>query len=302
MNEELRDLYEADQGDRRAGQLSPDIVERDRARRRRVAELLDAGAAESGEDFVHAAMVFQHGDGLGDFQRAHDLALRAAELGHRPGRWLAAAALDRWLMHQGRPQKYGTQYRSSGAGYELYGVDPATTDDERAEWDVPPLAEARRRADDMARGRASTPSIFTGAPAVTFRAGGLELHIHVVDGAPQQQRLTPAPLQDGDPVPSWLPPGLTVGRLEYGFGAVDDAGEMRLAWFRPTVPMVIGWRRQDGPLPRPEEIEVAGATGIWCGLADGGAVLLLGRPDDQSWMVGGKCTREELLRVAESLP
>ena len=150
MNEELRQLYEADQGDRRAGQLSPDVVERDRARRQRVAELLEASAAESGEDLFHAAMVFQHGDGLDDYQRARDLALRAAELGHRPGRWLAAAALDRWLMRQGRPQKYGTQYRVTDGGYELYEVDPATTDEERAEWNVPPLAEARRRAKDLA--------------------------------------------------------------------------------------------------------------------------------------------------------
>jgi len=302
MNEELRQLYEADQADRRGGQLSPDVSERDRARRRRVAELLDAGAVESGEDFFHAAMVFQHGDGLDDYQRARELALRAAELGHRPGRWLAAAALDRWLMRQGRPQKYGTQYRSSGDGYELYEVEPATTDDERAEWDVPPLAEARRRAGDMAALPARAPSIFRGEPAVTFMAGGLELRIHVVDSAPPQERPTPAPLRDGDPVPAWLPHGLTAGRLEYGFAAVDDAGEMRVAWFRPTVPMVMGWREQDGPVPRPEEIEVAGATGIWCGLAEGGAVLLFGRPDGSRWMVGGKCSRDELLRVAESLP
>src|SRR5215469_19517 len=190
MNEELRHLYEADQDDRREGWLSPEVGDRDRARRHRVAELLDAGAAESGEDFFHAAMVFQHGDRLDDSQRARDLALRAAELGHRPGRWLAAAALDRWLMRQDRPQKYGTQYRSSGDGYELYEVDPATTDEERAAWDVPPLAEARRRAEDMAAHRSSSAvSTFRGEPAATFRAGGLELRIHLVDSGPQQQRL-----------------------------------------------------------------------------------------------------------------
>jgi hypothetical protein len=303
MSEELRQVYEADQADRRGGHLSPDVFERDRTRRRRVAELLDAGAAESGEDFFHAAMVFQHGDSPDDYQRAHELALRAAELGHRPGRWLAAAALDRWLMHQGRPQKYGTQYRLSGDGYELYEVDPATTDEERAEWDVPPLTEARRRAEDVARRWPhTTAGIFSGEPAATFRAGGLELRIHIVDSVPQEQRPIPTALQDGDPAPSWLPPGLTAGRLPYGFGAVDDAGEMRVSWFRPTVPMVMGWREQDGPVPQPEEIVVAGAVGIWCGLADGGGVLLLGHPDGRRWMVSGRCSREELRRVAESLP
>jgi hypothetical protein len=299
MNKELRQLYEADQGDRRADGTPADVIERDRARRRRVAELLDAGAVASGEDFFHAAMVFQHGDGLDDYQRARELALRAAELGYRPGRWLAAAALDRWLMRQGGPQKYGTQYRITSGQYELYEVDPATTDEERAEWDVPPLAEARRRAEKLnPRG----PYPLMGEPAVTFRAGDLELRIHVVASVPPPQRLSPTPLQDGDPVPAWLPPGVTAGRLPFGFGAVDDAGDLRVGWFRPTVPMVIGWREQDGPVPQPEEVEVAGVTGIWCTTAEGGGVVLLSRPDGQQWMVGGKCSREELVRVAESLP
>jgi hypothetical protein len=151
MHQELRDLFEADQADRGSAVLPRDLIERDRSRRRRVAELLDAGAAHIGEDFFHAAMVFQHGETPEDYQRARDLAMHAAELGHRPGRWLAAAAQDRWLMHQGRPQKYGTQYMAKGEVWELYKVDPETTDAERAEWDVPPLAQARARAEEMTR-------------------------------------------------------------------------------------------------------------------------------------------------------
>jgi hypothetical protein len=306
VNEELRELYEADQGDRLAGEMPPDVVERDRARRRRVAELLDAGAGEAGEDYFHAAMVFQHGEDLGDYQRAHELALRAAELGHRAGRWLAAAAYDRWLMNQGKPQKYGTQYRGVGDRYELYEVDPATTDAERAEWDVPPLAEALRHAEDMLARmpRRVAGGFALGAPAVTFRAGDLELQIHVVPASsgPPPQMPAPTPLQDGDPVPSWLPPGLTAARVQQGFGAVDEAGELRIGWSRPTVPMVMGWREQDGPPPQPEAVEVGGGTGILCQAVEGWLVLVLGRPDGQRWMVGGKGTREELLRVAESLP
>jgi hypothetical protein len=114
-----------------------------------------AGAAETAEDFFHAAMAFQHGDELADYWRAHELALRAAELGHETGRWLAAAAYDRWLVHQGKPQKYGTQYRRVGDEIELDEVDPATTDEERAEWNVPSLAGARRRAPEL---KARTPA------------------------------------------------------------------------------------------------------------------------------------------------
>jgi hypothetical protein len=48
-------------------------------------------------------------------------------------------------MAQGRPQKYGTQAHrcSDDAPWELWPVDSATTDAERAEWDVKPLAELR---------------------------------------------------------------------------------------------------------------------------------------------------------------
>lgn len=306
VNEELRELYEADQADRLAETMPADMVERDRARLRRVADLLDAGAAESGEDFYHAAMVFQHGNGPEDFQRARELALRAAEMGHRPGRWLAAAALDRWLMTRGEPQKYGTQYRASGDRYELYRVDPATTDEERAEWDVPTLAEARRRADDLTAARPPGGGVpfAPGPPAVTFRAGDTELQIHVVvaESAPVPAMPAPAPLEDGDPVPAWLPQGLTPGRLPYGFGAVDEAGELQVMWTRTTPPLVMGWREEDGPPPRPEAIEVAGVTGIWCPSAEGWSLLLFTRPESGGWMVGGRGPREELVRVAGSLP
>jgi hypothetical protein len=92
-------------------------------------------------------MVFQHGERLEHFWRAHELALKAAELGHpQPARWLAAAAYDRWLMCQGQPQKYGTQYIAEEVYWKLSDIDPATTDTERAAWGVPPLAKALARA------------------------------------------------------------------------------------------------------------------------------------------------------------
>jgi len=303
VNEELRRLYEADQADRTGDGLPSDLRERDRARRQRVTELLDAGAAETGEDHHHAAMVLQHGEDLADYLRAHELALRSADLGYRRGRWLAAAAYDRWLMHQGRPQKYGTQYRGTADGYELYEVDPATTDEERAEWNVPPLAEARRRAADMqARWPIRQPAV---TPAASLKVGDLELGVFVFAARtqPPPKMPDPTPFEDGDPVPAWLPPGLTPVRQAQGFGAVDEAGELRVAWHRPAAPMLLGWREEDGPPPQPEAVELRGSTGIACRSAlDGWEVLLVGRRDGQRWMVAGRCSREDLVRVAESLP
>jgi hypothetical protein len=92
-----------------------------------------------------------HGDTPEDARNAHILALRSSELGHRPARWLAAAAYDRWQMYQGKPQKYGTNYVFDGRVDRLWDVDPNTTDEERAEWDVPPLAEQLRKAQEANR-------------------------------------------------------------------------------------------------------------------------------------------------------
>ena len=109
MNTELQALYEQDQADRSVffEQLDHEqvqqVLQRDRARRQRVGELVGSEALQAPEDYFHAAMVFQHGETLEDFWRAHELAGRGAELGHPDCRWLAAAAYDRWLTNQGKP-------------------------------------------------------------------------------------------------------------------------------------------------------------------------------------------------------
>lgn len=152
MDRELRALYEEGQADHSADEPAPDLVARDAARRAKVEQLIDRGALVTADDHYHAAMVFQHGVSPEHVWRAHVLARTAAELGSRGSpqwqhaRWLAAAAYDRWLVQQGRPQKFGTQYQAREGRWDLYEVDPATSDRERAEWGVPPLHEAIARA------------------------------------------------------------------------------------------------------------------------------------------------------------
>ncbi|MDI1443499.1 hypothetical protein [Polyangium sp. 6x1] len=136
------------------------LRERDRARRAQAESALDLlrerGGA-SADDLFHAAWLFNHGDHPGDARRAHELAREAAERGFLPARWLAAASYDRWCMYEGRPQKYGTQFVPDGARHRLWDVDPTTTDAERAAWDVPPLAEQLRRAEELTRTEPQPP-------------------------------------------------------------------------------------------------------------------------------------------------
>jgi len=153
MNQELKLLYEQDQADRLAWQkyTQKQMMQRDRLRHRRIKELIADEALQVAEDYFHAAMVFQHGEMLGDYWQAYVLARKGAALGHRPSYWLTAAAYDRWLMNQGKPQMYGTQYTLKEGKWVLYEVDPTTTDAQRAEWNVPPLAQALQRAEEMNR-------------------------------------------------------------------------------------------------------------------------------------------------------
>lgn len=162
MNEELKEIYDADVFEHAQGYShgTGDYLamrERDRQRREWLKALIANGKLRVAIDYFHAARIFQHGDEPEDAWQAHQLALKAVELGEEGARWLAAAAYDRFLMYQGKPQKYGTQYVSDGKRQRLWELDPQTSDEERAKWDVPPLAEQVRKAEEASRLHPPTP-------------------------------------------------------------------------------------------------------------------------------------------------
>jgi hypothetical protein len=150
-NPELARLFEADQADRMPeGGKAVDwtsVGPRDREREARVKALHEAGDLRTGKDYHRAAMVLQHASTPEDYLLAHEFCVVALAKGERDARWLAAATEDRLLMTIGRPQRFGTQYRSSGPDkpVKLYEVGPGVTDGLRRELGVPTLAEARER-------------------------------------------------------------------------------------------------------------------------------------------------------------
>ena len=107
----------------------------------------------------HAAMVLQHGEGSEDILLAHVLSTAAAFQGHEGGRWLSAAALDRYLHRSGSPQLLGTQYVKA-ASDDPYRMDPDAPwsqgayndwlpDRIRAAYGVPAKAEQEERVKRM---------------------------------------------------------------------------------------------------------------------------------------------------------
>lgn len=154
LNPELARMFREDQEDRAGSHEDTEwqeVDKRDSERRRRVREIMESGGARQADDYYHAAMVFQHGLEPEDHDRAHQWCLKALELDaeHSNARWLAAASKDRALMWRGRPQLYGTQFQIVDGKWILWEVDPDVTDEERARWDVPPLAVALKRADEL---------------------------------------------------------------------------------------------------------------------------------------------------------
>jgi hypothetical protein len=162
MNNELQALFRADKDERinHPDFGTPEYLalrERDAERRERLQNIVASEGLEELEDYYNAAWILNHGETVEEIWQAHILARKAVELGLRRARWLAAATYDRWLMYQGKAQKYGTQIVPDGKRQRVWDVDATTSDDERAEWDVPSLAEMEKRAEEVTRNETMPP-------------------------------------------------------------------------------------------------------------------------------------------------
>lgn len=148
----LAQLFAQDQADRAVQPIDwSKVAPADQARRREALQLLNAGRLSQGEDFYHAAFLFQHGDCPQHYELANLLAQQAMRRGYPAAGWLYAATFDRWMLSLGRPQKYGTQFvtEPEGCVVKLAPYDPATTDAERTRLGAPALAVALRQADKL---------------------------------------------------------------------------------------------------------------------------------------------------------
>lgn len=160
-NAELTRICDEDQKDRQAedpGKVDWSVVaKRDAERLKRTKEIAAQGGLKVADDYFRAALVLQHSPETADYEQAHLWCLKAVELDPDlpDARWLAAATEDRYRMSQGKPQLYGTQFKKDkedGPWY-LWQVDPSITDDERAKWDVPPLASAKAHVEELNGGK-----------------------------------------------------------------------------------------------------------------------------------------------------
>jgi hypothetical protein len=150
-NPELTRLYDEDQKERQNWQsMTQDQIDamsrRDTVRRKRAAELLQSGAVKTGEDYEHAAFLFQHGAEPSDYLLAHILAMTAVGVESKRSPWLSTATLDRYLHSIGKPQIFGTQL-DAGIPFDKSLVP----DSVRKANCVPSVADQGRMVDAVAK-------------------------------------------------------------------------------------------------------------------------------------------------------
>lgn len=142
--DELWGEYEADVHRARA-LAEPDATTRATVHERadRARALAQEGGLENGQDFLHAAVLLVESERPADWALAAELGNAAAELGAPLGLRVAAEAIDKDLVAQSKPQRFGTQFTwdSTNQMWRLHPVDPTTTDEERAGMGVPPYAD-----------------------------------------------------------------------------------------------------------------------------------------------------------------
>ncbi|PCK30320.1 hypothetical protein [Pseudoalteromonas piscicida] len=152
VTSEIKQMFELDQKMINEGLTDSQGSAR---RRERVLELVASNRIDSAEGFFYACIILQHtpkATGSDNYYAStsyenHLLAFylckQAYELNFEVAGWYAGAAMDRYLLSQGKSQRYGTHWRLNKKG-DMYihdPVDPHFSDAERAKLGIEPLVE-----------------------------------------------------------------------------------------------------------------------------------------------------------------
>lgn len=159
-NNRIAQLLEQDQKDRKGFPNTAlswkEINVRDEARREEILSMLKKGELRTAQDFFFSAVIFHHGQTDDHYRLAASLAWIAAtiEPENKDHLWQTASTWDRFMVKRGRPQWYGVQpkFNKKGRREGRHPIDEsAVTDEERARFQVKPLAEIRRLGNGSAR-------------------------------------------------------------------------------------------------------------------------------------------------------
>jgi hypothetical protein len=89
------------------------MMKNDLERRKRVGEIFGEGCFNTAKDYMAAALIYQHGTTPDHFFQTFIWANKAAQLGDKNGKQLAALGIDRYLMSIGKKQLFGSQFTAA---------------------------------------------------------------------------------------------------------------------------------------------------------------------------------------------
>jgi len=147
---QLEQLYLDDKSDRQLfdeGKVSEQQLRQNDAHRQEALNRILPTLVETEIWNCHyACLLLMHSwsDDPATYKLAHDYARKAIKLGSNVTKWLYAASLDRWLVSQGKKQKFGTQFNTATG--IICDYDSNTSDQERGDYGVPPLSELINRS------------------------------------------------------------------------------------------------------------------------------------------------------------
>lgn len=139
--------------DRRGGSAAVFKLTKERqdARYAEMAERVTREELTTAEEHFYAGAVLVRSSNIEHLLLAESSGRRAVILGDLRGRPVAAEAVDRIAMIEGKPQVFGTQYVYNyvTGNWQLYLFDDSTTDAERADVGLPPLAWFKDRVEQL---------------------------------------------------------------------------------------------------------------------------------------------------------
>lgn len=129
--------------------------ERRRQAERELSDLLRDQEPTAEQAYTLAKILSYAGPGdSSPLEAAQHLARVAHRHGHPEAGLLAATCADRLLVHEHKPQRFGTLRPTVGGELRLLPVDPTVTDEERAELGLPPLSQVREEVANANRAAA----------------------------------------------------------------------------------------------------------------------------------------------------
>jgi len=151
VSRELKQLYDSDQKDQNDESWNEgtgaDFDRRQKERRDRVMEIIEAGMLADLADWTCAAMLLQHGESADDYLLAHVLSMPCGISDQAFGRFMSAATLDRFLHTVSRAQIFTTQ--SGAPDPSVYApiepFDDSMHQSLRALFNLPPLPEKKEK-------------------------------------------------------------------------------------------------------------------------------------------------------------